>query len=55
MVYGLTDRCSQPMAVLMTIFHITSTLRSAAKLAPASVVAELVLIRRYESDMPHWG
>jgi hypothetical protein len=33
---GLTKRCSQPLAVPMTSFHMTSTLNSAAKLAAAS-------------------
>ena len=33
---GLTKRCSQPLAVPMSSFHMTSTLNSAAKLALAS-------------------
>jgi hypothetical protein len=32
----LTNRCSQPLAVLIFSFQMTSTLNSAAKLAPAS-------------------
>ena len=35
-VSGLTNRSSQPLAVPMSSFHMTSTLNSAAKLAPVS-------------------
>jgi hypothetical protein len=33
---GLTNRSSQPLAVPMSSFYMTSTLNSAAQLAPAS-------------------
>jgi hypothetical protein len=33
---GLTNRSSQPLAVSMFSFHMTSTLNAAAKLASAS-------------------
>jgi hypothetical protein len=33
---GLTNRSSQPLAVLMSSFSMTSTLKFAAELAPAS-------------------
>jgi hypothetical protein len=32
----LTNRSSQPLAVVMTSFHVTSILKFAAPLAPAS-------------------